>query len=360
MTTENLLQPHHNHFNLIRLFAALQVVFFHSDALLPNDLSHPVILFLKKMLWFFPGVNIFFFISGFLVWRSLENAEGGVIKFFTKRIRRIYPGLIAVFLFVFFLMQLDNQFDDVGYFSKQMFKWLLAQFTLMQYMSLPNFRDYATGVPNGPLWSIATELQFYLILPLIYASVKRASLFRKNIVILTLCALSFVFNYYQEQLMEKGFPFRVLFFSMLNFFYFFGIGILIYLNFNRLHVLFIRFGKWVIAVFILCVLRWTYLERIYVAYDAKYFNLLVTLMLAMFVFSFAFLPKKKEPYFFQRNDFSYGLYLYHGPVINIIYTYGLRAWGQMIFWPLSITFALLSWYMIEQPFLKTKKTHHAR
>jgi peptidoglycan/LPS O-acetylase OafA/YrhL len=147
---------------------------------------------------------------------------------------------------------------------------------------------------------------------------------------------------------------------VLNFFYFFGIGILVYLNFNRLHELFSKYGKWVIVLFILCVLRWTYLERFYEAYHANYFNMLVTLLLAFFVFSFAFLPVKKEGYFVQRNDFSYSLYLYHAPVINLIYTYGLRAWGHIIFWPLSITFAILSWYLIEQPFLKTKKTSHAR
>jgi peptidoglycan/LPS O-acetylase OafA/YrhL len=207
MTTENLLQPYHNHFNLIRLFAALQVAFFHSDALLPVEVSNPVFLFTKKMLWFLPGVNIFFFISGFLVWRSLENTPTGIKTFFAKRIRRIYPGLTAAFLFVFLLMQLDAQFDDVGYFSKQMLKWVGAQFTLMQYMGLPNFHDYGTGVPNGPLWSVATELQFYLILPLIYAVLKHASLLRKNIVVFTLCAISFAFNHYQEQLMERGFPF---------------------------------------------------------------------------------------------------------------------------------------------------------
>ena len=360
MTTENLLHPHKNHFNLIRLFAALQVAFFHTDALLPFEVSNPLVVFIKKMLWFFPGVNIFFFISGFLVWRSLENTKGGVKTFFTKRFRRIYPGMTAAFLFVFLLMQLDGQFEDVGYCSKKMMKWVTAQFTLMQYMGLPNFHDYATGVANGPLWSIAVELQFYLILPLIYSALKNSSLSKKNIVILMLCIVSFAVNHYQELFMKRGFPFQVLYFSVFNFFYYFGIGILVYLNFNRLYILFSQYGKWLIGLFILCVIRWTYLERFYEAYHANYFNTLVTILLAFFVFSIAFLPVKKENYFFQRNDFSYGLYLYHAPVINIIYTYSLRVWGHVIFWPLSFTFAILSWYLIEQPFLKTKKTSHAR
>jgi len=353
MTTETLLQPYRNHFNLIRLFAALQVAYFHTDALLHVDVTNPVLVYLKKMLWFFPGVSIFFFISGFLVWRSLEQSKRTKL-FYIKRIRRIYPALYTAFLLGCILLALDSQYNDLRFFSIKVIRWLFAQLTFFQYLVPLKFSDYGVGHPNGPLWSVAVELQFYLILPLIFNLVRNRPRILKNSVVLLLSAASFTFNNMQELYMEKDFWYVFTQHSILNYFYFFGTGILIYINFDILHVVFVKYGKWLLLLFVLCVLRWVWLERYFEAYQASYFNTLVSLLLALFVFSAAFLPIKKEQYFIQRNDFSYGLYLYHAPVINIVYTYGLRPWGNIIFWPLSLTFAVLSWYLIEKRFLKTK------
>lgn len=359
MNYENLLHPHKNHFNLIRLFAALQVAFFHADALLPVEVSNPVVLFVKKMWWFFPGVNMFFFISGFLVWRSLEQSTH-IFQFYSKRIKRIYPALYTAFIIVTILLALDGQFADIRLFSYKIARWLFAQLTFFQYFVPLKFGDYGVGHPNGPLWSVAVEVQFYLVLPLIFKLVQQHSRSIKNSVIALLSAASYTFNHLQELHMEKDGWYLLTQFSVINYFYFFGIGILIYINFDKLHTYFVNYGKWFMLLFILCVIRWVWLERYYEAYHANSYNTLVSIMLALFVFSAAFIQTGKEKYFIQQNDFSYGLYLYHAPVINFIYTYGLRSWGNIIFWPLSFTFAILSWYIIEKPFLKTKKTDHAR
>ena len=56
-----------NNFNLIRLFAALQVAIVHSASYLNIDIQY------LKFLDLFPGVPIFFFISGFLMIKSFKK-----------------------------------------------------------------------------------------------------------------------------------------------------------------------------------------------------------------------------------------------------------------------------------------------
>jgi len=52
----------------------------------------------------FVGVDIFFVISGFLissiVYRELELNSFSIVEFYVRRIRRIYPALFVVLLFV--------------------------------------------------------------------------------------------------------------------------------------------------------------------------------------------------------------------------------------------------------------------
>jgi peptidoglycan/LPS O-acetylase OafA/YrhL len=46
-----------------------------------------------------------------------------------------------------------------------MFKWIIAQMTFFQFWTPPMLRNWGVGTPNGSLWTIPVELQFYLLLP---------------------------------------------------------------------------------------------------------------------------------------------------------------------------------------------------
>src|SRR3982751_5707401 len=80
---------HTNNFDLIRLLAALQVLYGHSAGWLklpplPAPTSYAVARF--------PGVAVFFVISGFLVTRSFLESRSGIAGYFSRRALRIYPG----------------------------------------------------------------------------------------------------------------------------------------------------------------------------------------------------------------------------------------------------------------------------
>jgi peptidoglycan/LPS O-acetylase OafA/YrhL len=114
------------------------------------------------------GVNLFFFISGILVFRSLskEREEGWekIKSFWWRRMRRLYPALIAYVALMlgagFFLQDLPNQ--------PTTHDW--ASYARSTPFALAYLINYETGEPMalGHLWSLACEMQFYFLAPLIY------------------------------------------------------------------------------------------------------------------------------------------------------------------------------------------------
>ena len=72
----------------IRVLAALQVFIGHSSAHLHIELP----FFLKSLFSILQGVPVFFLLSGFLIWNSL-NQDDNAKSFFKKRILRLYPEL---------------------------------------------------------------------------------------------------------------------------------------------------------------------------------------------------------------------------------------------------------------------------
>ena len=71
----------------------------------------------------------------------------------------------------------------------------------------------------------------------------------------------------------------------------------------------------------------------------------------------AYRYRSKSTYFFDKNDLSYGLYLYHMPVINVLLFLGLFSVTANVFVAVFLSFAAasLSWYLIERPALRHKK-----
>jgi peptidoglycan/LPS O-acetylase OafA/YrhL len=115
------------------------------------------------------GVNLFFFISGILSYRSLQNRNGGTLwelvrSFWWRRLRRLYPALVAytftMLIAMIFLQKLPN---------------LPPRSNIDNYLdSLPYALTYCVNyVPRCPvalghLWSLAVEMQFYILAPLIF------------------------------------------------------------------------------------------------------------------------------------------------------------------------------------------------
>ncbi len=197
---------------------------------------------LKKVLSKFPGVPIFFTVSGFLITASiLKNPN---IKYYARnRFLRIYPGLYACFGITFLILLFTGVLSKPAIGSGDIIIW--SGFSL--FSIYPNFTPAAiknqllTTDPNGSLWTIPIELQFYMIIPALYFLFRNGGAVRSNIIILTLMVGSVLLNYYRNSLSEEYFSpifWKFIAVSVFPHFWNFGIGMLIYLNWNRIQNLF--------------------------------------------------------------------------------------------------------------------------
>lgn len=101
----NVVDPENNSLNLIRMLAAIQVMYGHVTGHLQIEM--PCIL--SQIVGVFYGVPIFLTLSGFLIWFSLER-EDNYGRYLYKRFLRIYPELwvaVAVEIMAIVILFLD-------------------------------------------------------------------------------------------------------------------------------------------------------------------------------------------------------------------------------------------------------------
>lgn len=343
-----------NNFDLIRLIAAFQVLIWHGAVHL--DVSEKLYDILV-VLYHFPGVPIFFTISGFLISFSLERNNFQLKQYFKNRSFRIFPALwvctvlTALLLFVF---------GKVGS-EKDFITWFLAQITFFQFYASESLKTWGTGHPNGSLWSIAVELQFYLVLPFVlYAINLSKKKWAVNISLLIVFLLSILVKHLihtnpfilQNELYEK-----LLNNTVLIYLHFFLTGIAIYKNFDWL----LPFLKEKVLIWLVIYVVYILIFKFWLKlYDNNYeisiwgvgANTILSLLTLSFAFSFTDLSKK----ILHENDISYGIYIYHMPIVNTMVSLGYKGsiWYLIILAVLTSIVAFLSWKLIEQRILKLK------
>ena len=124
----------------------------------------------------FLGVDLFFVISGYVITRLILDSinKSGALDlrgFYWARLRRIYPG----FLFMVF-----STIIFIGVWAPEAIKRFLTDLPyalvgMMNWALVARQQDYFESIGRPPLlqhtWSLAVELQFYLIWPVILLTV---------------------------------------------------------------------------------------------------------------------------------------------------------------------------------------------
>ena len=170
-------------FDQIRLGAAIIVLFHHCSGVNGNDVRlDPLFHFSYGYIHFgFLAVAIFFAISGFLVTPSLLRS-GNIIDFATRRILRIFPGLICVvFVTMLVLGPVLTILPLAEYFTDFQFYRYAKNIVTLTVDHLPGVTS-GDGHPidvNGSLWTLHFEVLSYAALAItsILGILHRRSLF---------------------------------------------------------------------------------------------------------------------------------------------------------------------------------------
>jgi peptidoglycan/LPS O-acetylase OafA/YrhL len=210
-------------------------------------------------------------------------------------------------------------------------------------------RAFGTGKLNASLWTITVELQFYLLTPIIFFLFKN---YRK--ISIGLFAFFVVLNtansFFNPRVATLEKMFNVSFAPWIAMFI---LGA--YVSTNK------ALQQRLLKINILIPLA-LYLLTYYVALQAELgtdnsINFISFILLGWLVFKAAFtLPALSES-LLHKNDISYGIYIYHMPIVNFMIYKEMT--GSYLYLALALalttTIALLSWRLIEKPALRLKK-----
>lgn len=341
-----------NNIDLIRLFAALQVAVYHSVEIMAPSWADS---FGMQLLALFPGVPIFFFISGFLISRSYEK-NSILAEYGRNRALRIFPALHVCVIFNLALVGLTGYFTLVDASFTDVVVLYLAKTTILQFYNPEFMRGFGDGVLNGSLWTICVELQFYVLVPLLYKYLI-AHTQRKNLVIIGLMIISLVINralYNLQAEYAHTNQWKLVRVSFLPWFYMFLFGVLVQRNFEFFRRILTPQIFWVsLAAYTL----YAYFMHNNGVHIDNSISPLLYFPLACLTLMAAYFKGDKGYNLLKKNDISYGIYIYHMPVVNLMLYLGIM--GSIVF-PLtailiSIVLAIISWVLIEQPTLAKKQ-----
>jgi peptidoglycan/LPS O-acetylase OafA/YrhL len=177
-TIADVLGRNQNNFDLVRLTAALLVIYGHSFSVVPEVGNQDFLLSWTGYASAGMAVKIFFFLSGLLVTNSLLERKS-VPEYLIARAFRILPALAFVLIISALIIgPLCTNINLGDYFTNPNTYLYIKRQLLMQswgtqglgYYNLPgvfNDNPYKSNV-NASLWSLVVEVYAYLFLASIY------------------------------------------------------------------------------------------------------------------------------------------------------------------------------------------------
>jgi peptidoglycan/LPS O-acetylase OafA/YrhL len=138
------------------------------------------------------AVSLFFSLSGFLLsmpfWRQTLHGSAcpRYLHFYINRVARIVP---AYFVLLSLLIFLSKYWEIPG----------AGKDIALHYLFLFNFAEFSVFSLNPPFWTLAVEMQFYLLLPLFFLMTKRKSVKGCIFYLFILAFLAYVVNFFVFQ-----------------------------------------------------------------------------------------------------------------------------------------------------------------
>lgn len=324
-----------NNFDALRIALALIVVGAH----LADVTARPEFQVFRPYFDSDFAVKAFFAVSGFLVIRSFRSSSS-LAEFAEKRARRIYPAYLFAVLLCLAIGAGMTRLPLSSYLtSTQTWKYLAANAVFLNFLqpNLPGvFESNPMPAMDGALWTLKVEVALYFCVPVIFWLFKR---FHALPVALVLTAVSIAWVYffqmhYGSAELARQFPGQLSYFVL---------GALFASDKRLLS----HAGKTAIASGLAYLaLRDTPAQQAI----EPFFYVSVVIWLAT--------TDRFRVGTSRFGDISYGIYLFHFPVVQALYASGsfetpyLGA-AEVVLVTLALAFC--SWHLLERPLLKRSR-----
>ena len=340
-----------NCFDALRYFLAttlISVHFFHLCGM-------------EQPWWVISGnlrVKGFFVITGFLVLYSIFR-RNNIVSYARKRFLRIVPAYVACILLCWIVGAFLSNLSISDFLtSSHSWKYLLCNLLMLNFLcpDLPGLftENLSTTAVDGSLWSMKVEVAFYVFLPFfVWLMNKKGKALPTTIIYLLTLFADFLCHYMAQRtgshtwdMLSSQFFGRIMYFIA---------GAMILLWFDKVEPH--RYLLFIIAVAQLLVYHYVDIIEAYLGdtcqtmldLELRIFEpiafALVLILIAYHLSPLNFLRK--------YDNVSYGMYLYHWPVIQIVISLGIINYSIIgafaVSFFLIILLAIGSWYLIEKP-----------
>jgi peptidoglycan/LPS O-acetylase OafA/YrhL len=295
-------------------------------------------------------VQAFFVVSGFLVTMSFETSSS-LKSYASKRLRRIAPAYVMVVVAAALLLSAVSTLPATRYFTSSEFWRYLGFNLILSNFSAPSLpgvfqSNFETAV-NGSLWTIKIEVAFYCAVPFMVWAARRFG-YRATLVTVFVASL----------LWKLGFSFAAD-----------ASGVAFYAKLAKQlpgQLCFFAGGAWAfyrtregaVASGWLALLG----VLVYALSEGLLHDALAPIAVTATVY-WAAVGAPRLPRVGKHGDFSYGVYLYHFPLVQVFVLWGLFQWSavgaSVILLSLVSVVAVLSWRFVEEPMLHKRVTSNA-
>ena len=318
---------------------------------------------------FFPGVPLFFMVSGFLITDSYLNSQN-LKEYFVKRGLRIYPALFVNILILEFAMYIGGNMTGnnisiiqyIIYFFGYVFtaaSGIASTVIGLKIVDIYNMNGFFHNYPSGVLWTLTVELSFYILLPMVlfFKNIKVRNILLLFLTFLSIAITFYISSYGAKDFYESNALNKLTHISIFPYFWIFGIGVFMRLYWVQIKKYFVGYGLYYFGAYLLyCV------GAIYICGDLGNYKtqlhlttIIQTMLLAFTLFSMAFSYTNIK--LNRKLDLSYSTYLYHMLIVQILIGLGITGSGYLYLVVIGATFtiAYLSWAYVEKPLLGLKK-----
>ncbi len=330
-----------NNLDIFRIIATVQVFLGHfiSHFTFPKEPPFAIVYFVR-------GVPILFALCVFFAAMSFERIKelrGSYKEYYLGRFYRIVPEFYLCIclntIIIFFLYKNRPSVMEGIIYG-------ITQFCGMNFYTGEWLRGYGVGTPNGVLWTIPVQIQFFILVPILSCILRKLSLRKSVLFVLMLAFISI--GLMRICLLLPEIVGKLVGVTVFPYLYFLVGGMVFYIWRETL----IPWVKRFRYVILLMYLFWRIVEEFACfphIFDGVLYNIVTTSLLTTLIFAFGFISD-----YHMKLDLTYGFYLYHMVFINIVihcFGYNLESWSSVVINVICIVMFTLAFALLSKKLL---------